>query len=271
MEFDAGARATPTVRRRAAFTGQGTPAEAAQAQSGRISADAQREGNEVCLRAALRPAAANFAASLSGRARAGRSQLAPQSHPAERTAQGAEPALAGWGAQSAQKCAVTGGSARSGAEAGMLLPQTVKKPGRFREGRSPLELQSNPAACTPDSRQFLRRRACPSGEEIASLQFPRPEMRSISAETGRGGSLPGELAPPSTSLFDKQREGRPCGLPSRLSMYASCGCAARRAGCQRLLCGVKPSPSASRTSVAITKACSSHSDMMRLSCSTSVR
>ena len=109
------------------------------------------------------------------------------------------------------------------------------------------------------------------GKEIASLQFPRPEMRSISAETGRGGSLPGELAPPSTSLFDKQREGRPSGLPSRLSMYASCGCAARRAGCQRLLCGVKPSPSASRTSVAITKACSSHSDMMRLSCSTSVR
>ena len=149
--------------------------------------------------------------------------------------------------------------------------QTVKKPGRARQGRSPLELQSNPAACTPDSRQFLRRGACPPGEEIASLQFPRPEMRSISAETGRGGSLPGELAPPSTSLFDKQREGRPSGLPSRLSMYASCGCAARRAGCQRLLCGVKPSPSASRTSVAITKACSSHSDMMRLSCSTSVR
>ena len=86
-----------------------------------------------------------------------------------------------------------------------------------------------------------------------------------------GVEVAGELAPPSTSVFDKQREGRPSGLPSRLSMYASCGCAARRAGCQRLLCGVKPSPSASRTSVAITKACSSHSDMMRLSCSTSVR
>ena len=198
MEFDAGARATPTVRRRAAFTGQGTPTEAARAQSGRISADAQSEGNEVCLRAALRPAAANFAASLSGRARAGRSQLAPQSHPAARTAQGAEPALAGWGAQSAQKCAVTGGSARSGAAAGNLLPQTVKKPWRVREGRSPLELQSNPAACTPDSRQFLRRGACPPGEEIASLQFPRPEMRSISAETARGWKSAGGACSPAT-------------------------------------------------------------------------
>ena len=67
-----------------------------------------------------------------------------------------------------------------------LLPRRprLSKPGRACQGRSPLELQSNPAACTPDSRQFLRRGACPPGEEIASLQFPRPEMRSISAETG---------------------------------------------------------------------------------------
>ena len=35
----------------------------------------------------------------------------------------------------------------------------------------------------------------PPGEEIASLQFPRPEMRSISAETGRGGSGGGACSP----------------------------------------------------------------------------
>ena len=39
----------------------------------------------------------------------------------------------------------------------------------------------------------------PPGEEIASLQFPRPEMRSISAETG-GGSGGGGACSPATGL-----------------------------------------------------------------------
>ena len=52
------------------------------------------------------------------------------------------------------------GARKSGGGARFPAAKTVKDPGRVREGRSLLELQSNPAACTPDSRQFLRRGAC---------------------------------------------------------------------------------------------------------------
>ena len=73
--------------------------------------------------------------------------------------------------------------------------QLVKKPGRARQGRSPLELQSNPAACTPDSRQFLRRGACPPEKKLLPCRFA---ARALWAQANlcRGGSLPGELAPP---------------------------------------------------------------------------
>ena len=56
-----------------------------------------------------------------------------------------------------------------------------------REGRSPLEIQSNPAACTPDS---------------------------------VGGGLAGELAPPSTGLFDKLRSEMSIRGPVRWRGFA---------------------------------------------------
>ena len=42
---------------------------------------------------------------------------------------------------------------------------------------------------------FFGGELAPPGEEIASLQFPRPEMRNISAETGGGGSGGGACSP----------------------------------------------------------------------------
>ena len=81
--------------------------------------------------------------------------------------------------------------------------QTVPKPGRARQGRSPLELQSNPAACTPDSRQFLRRGACPPEKKLLPCSFRARKCAAFQRKLRGGGSLPGELAPPSTSWFDK--------------------------------------------------------------------
>ena len=60
----------------------------------------------------------------------------------------------------------------------------------------------------------------PPGEEIASLQFPRPEMRSISAETGRGGSLPGEFAPPPPACLTSCAHG----LPAVRALFFCCFC-----------------------------------------------
>ena len=74
--------------------------------------------------------------------------------------------------------------------------QTVKKPGRARQGRSPLELQSNPAACTPDSRQFLRRGACPPEKKLLPCSFRARKCAAFQRKLCGGGSLPGELAPP---------------------------------------------------------------------------
>ncbi len=64
-------------------------------------------------------------------------------------------------------------------------PQTVENQ---REGQSPFALQSSPAACTAGAGRFLRRKIPFSRAKIASLQFPRPEIRRILAETGEGGS-----------------------------------------------------------------------------------
>ena len=85
--------------------------------------------------------------------------------------------------------------------------QLVKKlQRRAREGGSPFAVQSSPAACTAGTGQFLRRKIPFSRAKIASLQFPRPKIRRILAETGRGGSG-GEACSPATSLskrlFDK--------------------------------------------------------------------
>lgn len=63
-----------------------------------------------------------------------------------------------------------------------------KKPWSAREGRSPLEQQSRPAACTAGAGGCLRRKIPFSRANILTLQFLRPEIRKISAKTGRGGS-----------------------------------------------------------------------------------
>ena len=74
--------------------------------------------------------------------------------------------------------------------------QLVKKlQRRAREGGSPFAVQSSPAACTAGTGQFLRRKIPFSRAKIASLQFPRPKIRRILAETGRGGSGGGVYSP----------------------------------------------------------------------------
>ena len=65
-----------------------------------------------------------------------------------------------------------------------------KNHGRAREGRSPLALKSSPAACTAGTGRFLRRKIPFSRAKIVSLQFPRPEIRRILAETGGGARRP---------------------------------------------------------------------------------
>ena len=54
--------------------------------------------------------------------------------------------------------------------------------------RSPFAFQSSPAACTAGTGRFLRRKIPFSRAKIVSLQFPRPKIRRILAETGEGGS-----------------------------------------------------------------------------------
>ena len=51
-----------------------------------------------------------------------------------------------------------------------------KNPWRAREGQSPLEFQSCPAACTVGTGGFLRRKIPFSRAKIVSLQFLRPEI-----------------------------------------------------------------------------------------------
>ena len=66
--------------------------------------------------------------------------------------------------------------------------RSPRLPKNQREGQSPFALQSSPAACTAGTGRFLRRKISFSRAKIASLQFPRPEIRRILAETGEGGS-----------------------------------------------------------------------------------
>ena len=51
-----------------------------------------------------------------------------------------------------------------------------KNPWRAREGQSPLEFQSCPAACTVGTGGFLRRKIPFPRAKIVSLQFLRPEI-----------------------------------------------------------------------------------------------
>ena len=75
--------------------------------------------------------------------------------------------------------------------------QAVAQQGDYCElwNRSPFAFQSSPAACTAGTGRFLRRKIPFSKAKIASLQFPRPEIRRISAETGEGGSGGGAGSP----------------------------------------------------------------------------
>ena len=78
-----------------------------------------------------------------------------------------------------------------------------KTQGELERARGPLELQSNPAACTPDSRQFLRRGACPPEKKLLPCSFRARKCEAFQRKLV-GVAVAGELAPPSTSLFDKQ-------------------------------------------------------------------
>ena len=73
-------------------------------------------------------------------------------------------------------------------------------------GQSPFALQSSPAACTAGTGRFLRRKIPFSRAKIVSLQFPRPKIRRILAETGRGGRGGGACSPVHQLVnFDKLR------------------------------------------------------------------
>ena len=66
-----------------------------------------------------------------------------------------------------------------------LAQRGAKMQGDYCElwNRSPFALQSSPAACTAGTGRFLRRKIPFSRAKIASLQFPRPKIRRILAET----------------------------------------------------------------------------------------
>ncbi|MBS5586507.1 MAG: hypothetical protein KHX36_09840, partial [Clostridiales bacterium] len=63
--------------------------------------------------------------------------------------------------------------------------QAVAQQGDYCElwNRSPLAIQSAPAACTAGAGRFLRRKIPFSRAKIASWQFPRPKIRRFLAET----------------------------------------------------------------------------------------
>ena len=70
--------------------------------------------------------------------------------------------------------------------------------------RSPFAVQSSPAACTAGTGRFLRRKIPFSRAKIVSLQFPRPKIRRILAETGRGARRPPPVAETGRSKPNKQ-------------------------------------------------------------------
>ena len=77
-------------------------------------------------------------------------------------------------------------------------------PKNQREEQSPFALQSSPAACTAGAGRFLRRKIPFSRAKIVSLQFPRPKIRRILAETGRGARRPPPVAETGRSKPNKQ-------------------------------------------------------------------
>ena len=66
-------------------------------------------------------------------------------------------------------------------------PQTVRKPLESAGGRKPFRALSVSGGVCAGAKRFPRWEVLFSGTKIASLQFLRPEIRRISAETGRGG------------------------------------------------------------------------------------
>ena len=66
-------------------------------------------------------------------------------------------------------------------------PQTVRKPLESAGGRKPFRALSVSGGVCAGAKRFPRWEVLFSGTKIASLQFSRPEIRRISAETGRGG------------------------------------------------------------------------------------
>ena len=70
--------------------------------------------------------------------------------------------------------------------------------------RSPFAVQSSPAACTAGAGRFLRQKIPFSRAKFASLQFPRPKIRRILAETGRGARRPPPVAETGRSKPNKQ-------------------------------------------------------------------
>ena len=108
-------------------------------------------------------------------------------------------------------------------------------PKNQREEQSPFALQSSPAACTAGAGRFLRRKIPFSRAKIVSLQFPRPEIRRILAETGEGGSG-GRACSPVHQRVKKTFLTRLVGqspTPTSLlfyatASYASCAISTRR-------------------------------------------
>src|SRR5699024_237584 len=80
-----------------------------------------------------------------------------------------------------------------GRESKLSRPHRLSK--KTKRRAKPFAFQSSPAACTAGAGRFLRRKIPFSRAKIASLQFPRPEIRRILAETGRGGSGGGVYSP----------------------------------------------------------------------------
>ena len=112
--------------------------------------------------------------------------------------------------------------------------QTVKKPRRARQGRSPRELQSNPAACTPDSRQFLRRGAFPPEKKLLPCSFRARKCAAFQRKLV-GVAVAGEILPRHPA--DIPNRGRRGLLPVRpRSLYVSIVQGRARRPCGALSC-----------------------------------
>ena len=102
--------------------------------------------------------------------------------------------------------AASGGNGRSGSPMSKGVLQAVAQQGDYCElwNRSPFAHQSSPAACTAGTGRFLRRKIPFFKAKIASLQFPRPKIRRILAETGGGARRPPPVAEAGRSKPNKQ-------------------------------------------------------------------